>query len=177
MNESLEISGSFTIPIEPTEPTAETIPTAEIISTEEQKVIQDNVITISDFIKQYEVYSSKFYEGRNPLTGKFVAGNTARAGFTGPNRRSIIRKKINMLEKITDVQELKDMLLDNWAELLQSHDERIVLYATKEISKYIMPVKMEMSGRVDSNTNVFFNLPATSSLSNNFFDNNKKEDN
>ena len=89
--------------------------------------------------------------------GHFLPGNTVAALGAGvPKLEGVFRHSVMKLSKIGALDELKEQVLQNWMELLNSEKEAIRMTATKEIMKYIFPAKSEVKETTDSNVTVIF---------------------
>jgi hypothetical protein len=89
----------------------------------------------------------------NPVH-RFEKGNTAHLGHKGPQRRTLVKREIRSLEKLQHIDDVKQLVLENWVEMLNSKDPKIRLTATVEISQYLMPKKSV----VESNQPTLINL-------------------
>jgi len=91
--------------------------------------------------------------------GRFGPGNNIAVKNKGQKKAStLIKAQVALLPQVTDLEALKQKVLDNWIYLLHSSNDNVRLMATKEISKYLFAQKSDIHETVDSNIQVNFNL-------------------
>ncbi len=75
--------------------------------------------------------------------GKFKTGNTTAKHKAGKkHKRTLIKEKLGL----NNLQDLEQDLINGWYELLNSNSKTDKRFALKEISRYVFPVKKEVSG-------------------------------
>ncbi len=57
--------------------------------------------------------------------------------------RHAIRRKVKALLATGDIDDLKNKILENWAVMIVSPNPDVMAFATKEVSKYILPQKRD----------------------------------
>jgi len=75
--------------------------------------------------------------------GKFQIGNTIAKHKTGrKHKKTLIKEKLGL----NNLQDLELDLVKGWYELLYSKSKTDKRFALKEISRYVFPVKKEITG-------------------------------
>ena len=90
---------------------------------------------------------------------------------TGGKVKGSKHKSTLIREKILNLDDFKEPLMDVWNEFLYSEDKDDRKFASKEIPKYVFPQKRELSGSFNGtmiiNTNPKIGQPVISENSNN----------
>ena len=67
------------------------------------------------------------------------------------HKKTLLKEKLGV-KTVTKIDEFADILINNWFEFLSSADDNVRLIATKELSRFVFPVKRSIEASIKPNS-------------------------